>query len=342
MFRARPDLGSARNHHHPRVVAITGASSGVGRACARAFAATGDDVALIARSPDALKSAAMEAERLGRRALVLPLDVSHAQQVEDAATEIEDELGPIDVWVNDAMVSVYSPVFSLRADEVARVTAVNYLGTVYGTMAALRRMRARDAGTIVQVGSGLAYRSIPLQAPYCASKHAIRAFTEATRTELLHEGSRVRITMVQLPGLNTPHFTRVRSRMPRAVRPVAPVFTPELAAKTVLRAADRPRREYVVGGRTALTIAAQKAAPGLLDRYLAWTGFRSQVTVDPATTQEDNLFEPLPGDPGATGPFEAEARDRSIQATISTHRAAIAAGGISLGVIAVPASRARR
>lgn len=319
------------------VVAITGASSGVGRACARRFASRGDSVALIARNTDALKEAAREVEHAGGLALILPIDVSVADELEQAADEIESSLGPIDVWVNDAMVSIYSPSWELAPAEVERVTAVNYLGTVYGTLTALRRMRPRDAGAIVQVGSGLAYRAIPLQAPYCASKHAIRAFTESVRTELLHERSGVAITMVQLPGLNTPHFTRVRARIPRAPRPVAPVYTADLAARAVVYAAEHPRRrEYVVGGVTAAMIAAQKLAPGLLDRYLALAGFASQMTKSQnIRSRADNLFETLPEDPGSDGPFASEAKDRSLHGLLSRHRLRLGLAVLAAGVIGV-------
>jgi short-subunit dehydrogenase len=320
-----------------RVVAITGASSGVGRASARRFAARGDSVALIARSGDALKEAAREVEDAGARALILPLDVSDAQRVEDAAFEIERDLGPLDVWVNAAMVSVYAPAWDLQAGEVARVAAVNYLGTINGTLSALRRMRARDRGTIVQVGSGLAHRAIPLQAAYCASKHAIRGFTESLRTELLHDRSHVRVTIVQLPGLNTPHFTRVRSRLPRAPRPVAPVYTPDLAARAIVYAAGHPqRREYVVGAVTSLMISAQKLVPAALDRYLARTGFDSQMTDDTIAWRDGNLFDVIEGDPGADGPFLDEAHDRSVQGFLSRHRlalgltASVAAGALGI------------
>lgn len=322
-----------------RVVVITGASSGVGRATARRFGARGDAVALIARNADALKEAAREIEARGGRALVLPVDAADAAKLEAAATEIERELGPIDVWVNNAMVSVYAPVWDLAAEEVARVTEVNYLGTVNGTIAALKRMRPRDKGVIVQVGSGLAYRAIPLQAPYCASKHAIRAFTESVRTELMHDGSAVRVTSVQLPGLNTPHFTHVRSRLPRTPRPVAPIYTSDLAARAIVYAADHPRRrEYVVGAITSLMILAQKVAPGLLDRYLARTGLDPQMTDEPAAERAGNLFDVVEGDPGADGPFTAEARDRSVHAFVSRHRGI----GLALVALAAGASRVRR
>lgn len=277
--------------------------------------------------------AAREVEEAGGRALILSVDVCDAAAVEEAATGIEEELGSIDVWVNDAMASVYSPVWELTSSEAARVMDVNYLGTVNGTLSALRRMRARDSGTIVQVGSGLAYRAIPLQAAYCASKHAIRAFTESVRTELFYDGSRVRITIVQLPGLNTPHFTLVRSRMTRGVRPVPPIYTPELAARAVAYAADHPmRREYVVGALTALMLLGQKLAPGLLDRYLAATGIPSQLTPERTEPRDGNLFAPLPGDPGASGPFADEARDRSVQWILSRHRRPLVLAGVAAAI----------
>jgi NAD(P)-dependent dehydrogenase (short-subunit alcohol dehydrogenase family) len=309
-----------------RVVVVTGATSGVGRAATRAFGGRGDAVALIGRDSDGLKDAAREIEAFGGRALVVPADVSISDEVERAADAAASELGPIDVWVNNAMVSVFSFVREMSPEEYERVTAVNYLGTVYGTLAALRGMRARSSGVIVQVGSGLAYRAIPLQSAYCASKHAIRAFTESLRTELLHEGSPVRVTMVQLPGLNTPHFLLARSRMPRQVRPVAPVYSPEVAARAIVYAADHPaRREYVVGGVTAAMIAAQKVAPWALDLYLARTGIASQMTGEPAAARDGNLTAPLPGDPGARGPFADEAHPHSLQALLSRGRNPFAA-----------------
>lgn len=324
----------------PRVIAMTGASSGVGRACARLFGARGDAVALIARNTVALKEAAREVEDAGGQALALPADVSDASQVDEAASLAEQNFGPLDLWVNDAMVSVYSPVWELEPEEVARVIEVNVLGTVYGTQAALKRMRPRDRGTIVQVGSGLAYRAIPLQAPYCASKHAVRAFTESVRTELLHDGSGVRITIVHLPGLNTPHVTLARSRMPRGVRPVAPIYTPEVAARAVAYAADHPgRREYVVGAVTALMILGQKVAPGLLDRYLARSGFDAQMTDEKAEFRPGNLFAPLPGDPGADGPFAAEAHEDDVFTFFSRNRGPLALAAGAVAAIAVALHR---
>jgi NAD(P)-dependent dehydrogenase (short-subunit alcohol dehydrogenase family) len=312
------------------VVVITGASSGVGRACAREFARRGVRLALIARGRDGLEAAQREVEKLGGRGIVFPLDVAEAEAVDAAARAIEEELGPIDVWVNNAMLSVFSPIAELSADEVRRVTEVTYLGSVHGTLSALRRMRPRDRGVIVQVGSALAYRAIPLQAAYCAAKHALEGFTESLRCELLHDGSNVRVTMVQLPALNTPHFSVVRTRLPRHPKPVPPIFQPELAARAVALAAEHPRRELWVGGPTARALLGNKIAPGLLDRYLGRTGYDSQqteVTVEP--NRPDNLADPLPGDCGAHGIFDAEAHSRSVQFLALAHRRLLAAGAVA-------------
>src|SRR5215218_2864905 len=260
----------------PEVVVITGASAGVGRATAREFARRGAHVALIARGRDGLEGARREVERAGGRALVLPLDVSDADAVEQAAELTVRELGPIDVWVNNAMLSVFSPVTEMRPEEYKRVTEVTYLGYVYGTLAALRRMLPRDRGVIVQVGSALAYRGIPLQSAYCGAKHAVQGFTESVRCELIHDGSGVKITMVQLPALNTPQFGWVRNRLPRKPQPVPPIYQPEVAADAIVWAARHYRREWVVGGSTALAIAGDKVAPGLGDWYLARQGYDAQ------------------------------------------------------------------
>jgi short-subunit dehydrogenase len=306
------------------VVVITGASAGVGRACARAFARRGAHLALLARGADGLEVAAAEARALGVQALPIPTDVADHTQVEAAAESVERELGAIDVWVNNAMLSVFSPVKELEAEEVRRVTEVTYLGYVHGTLAALRRMLPRDEGVIVQVGSALAYRAIPLQAAYCAAKHAIEGFTESLRCELGHERSNVRVTMVQLPALNTPHFSVVRSRLPRHPKPVPPIFEPELAAEAVVWAAEHPRRELIVGFSTLKALLANKVGPGLVDRYLARTGYDSQQTDAPvASTRPDNLWQALPGDRGAHGIFGDEARERSLQFWATTHRRAL-------------------
>jgi NAD(P)-dependent dehydrogenase (short-subunit alcohol dehydrogenase family) len=307
------------------VVVITGASSGVGRACAHEFARRGARLGLIARGRDGLEAARREVEALGGRALVLPLDVADAEAVEAAALAVEEQLGPIDVWINNAMLSVFSPIAELSAEEVRRVTEVTYLGYVHGTISALRRMRPRDRGVIVQVGSALAYRAIPLQAAYCAAKHAIEGFNESLRCELLHDGSSVSVTMVQLPALNTPHFSVVRTRLPRHPKPVPPIFQPELAARAIAYAAEHPRRELWVAGSTARAVLGNKLAPALLDRYLARNGYEAQQTAEPVELERaDNLARPLPGDRGAHGIFDGEAHARSLQFLAVTHRRLLA------------------
>jgi len=316
------------------VVVVTGASAGVGRAAVRAFARKGADVALIARGVDGREAARREVESDGGRALVLPVDVADADAIDAAADRIERELGPIDVWVNNAMVSVFSPVKELRADEIKRVTEVTYLGVVYGTLAALKRMLPRDRGAIVQVGSALAYRGIPLQAAYCGAKHAIQGFTESLRCELLHDGSGVHVTMVHLPAMNTPQFDWVKSRMPRKPQPVPPIYAPEIAADAIVWAAGQRRREISVGGVTAAVIWGNKFASGLVDRYLARTGYDSQQTDEPADPyRPDNLWQPLPGDHGAHGRFGDRATRRSPQTWINERLPAlamIAVGGAAL------------
>jgi len=314
-------------------VVVTGASSGVGRATARAFAAKGADVALIARGAAGLAAAAQEVEEAGGRALVLRLDVADAEAVEAAAGRVEAELGPIDVWVNCAMTAVLAPVKDTTAAQFRRVTEVTYLGYVHGTLAALDRMLPRDRGVIIQVGSALAYRAIPLQATYCGAKHAIKGFTDALRCELLHDRSGVRVTMVQLPGLNTPQFGQVETTLDRHPQPVPPIYQPELAARAVLWAAEHPRREVYVGEPTPLLIWAGRLAPGLVDRYLARTNYQAQQTDQPIPADRPSyLWEPLPGDPGAHGIFDDLAHERSVQYTLATHRAAtaVAVAGVAL------------
>jgi NAD(P)-dependent dehydrogenase (short-subunit alcohol dehydrogenase family) len=319
---------------HGKVVVITGASSGVGRACTRAFARRGAHIALIARGRDGLEAAQREVEELGGRALVFPLDVADADAVEAGAAAAEEQLGPIDVWVNNAMLSVFSPIAELSADEVRRVTEVTYLGYVHGTLAALRRMRPCDRGVIVQLGSALAYRAIPLQGAYCAAKHAIEGFTESLRCELLHERSKVRVTMVQLPALNTPHFSVVRTRLPRHPKPVPPIFQPELAGRAVVLAAEHPRREIWVGGSTVRALLGNKVVPGLLDRYLGRFGYAAQQTNEPADTdRRDNLVVPLPGDRGAHGIFDGEAHARSMQFLALAHRRLLATSAAAAGLV---------
>src|SRR6184192_4221127 len=267
----------------PEVIVITGASAGVGRATVQAFARRGAQLGLIARGPDGLEAARKEVEQLGGSALVFALDVANAEKVEEAAARVEEEFGPIEIWVNNAMVSVFSPVKEMTAEEFHRVTEVTYLGVVYGTLAALRRMLPRDRGSIVQVGSALAYRGIPLQAAYCGAKHAIQGFTESLRCELLHDKSNVRVTMVQLPAMNTPQFDWVKSRLPRQPQPVPPIYEPEIAADAIVWAAAHRRRELSVGGPTVTAIWANKIASGVFDRYLARSGYDSQQTDQPVS-----------------------------------------------------------
>jgi short-subunit dehydrogenase len=324
-----------------RVVVITGASSGVGRATARAFAAKGARLGLIARGRDGLEAARSEAESLGSAAVCVPADVADAEQVEAAAVVIEGEFGPPDVWVNNAMLSVFSPVKELAPEEVRRVTEVTYLGTVYGTLAALRRMLPRERGTVVQVGSALAYRAIPLQAAYCGAKHAIQGFTESLRTELLHDRSGVEVTMVHLPALNTPQFDVVRSKLPRRAKPVPPIFQPELAAEAIVWAAQHPRREVIVAGSTLKAVLADKLAPGVAERYLARMGYDAQQTDEAEDSERaDNLSAPLPGDRGAHGRFDQQARTESVQFWLTRHRDLLATLGAAALVAA--ARRGRR
>ncbi|HTU90930.1 MAG TPA: SDR family oxidoreductase [Gemmataceae bacterium] len=315
------------------VVVVTGASAGVGRATVQAFARRGAHIGLLARGRDGLEGARRDAERLGGKGLVLPTDVADSEQVERAATAVEDAFGPIDIWVNDAMVSVFSPVKEITAADYRRVTEVTYLGTVHGTMSALRRMLPRDRGTIIQVGSALAYRGIPLQSAYCGAKHAIQGFTESLRSELMHDKSSVKITMVQMPGLNTPQFDWSKNRLPRKPQPVPPIYQPEVAAEAIYHAAHHYRREWYVGGPTAIVIPGNKVAPGLGDWYLGKTGFQSQQADEPANPEApNNLYEPLPGDHGAHGRFDRLAHGFSWQLWLDQHRGWLAAGGL-LGLL---------
>ncbi len=316
------------------VVVVTGASAGVGRATVRAFADRGASVALLARGIDGLEGARADVLARGGRALVIPTDVSDAAAVEAAAEQAERQLGPIDVWVNNAMVSVFSPVRELQPDEIRHVTEVTYLGVVYGTLAALKRMLPRNHGSIVQVGSALAYRGIPLQAAYCGAKHAIQGFTESLRCELLHDGSAVHVAMVQLPAMNTPQFDWVRSRLPRKPQPVPPIYEPEVAADAIVWAAAHRRREISVGGPTVAAIWANKVVSPLLDRYLARTGYDSQQTDEPADpNRPDNLWRPLAGDHGPHGRFASRSTSSSPQTWINERLPALAmlmAGGAAL------------
>jgi NAD(P)-dependent dehydrogenase (short-subunit alcohol dehydrogenase family) len=324
-----------------QTVVVTGASGGIGRAVARAYGARGANVALLARGEQGLDGAVRDVRAAGGTALAVPVDVADPEQVDAAADRVEQALGPIDVWVNVAFTSVFAPFTEITAQEYRRVTEVSYLGYVYGTMAALTRMRNRDRGTIVQVGSALAYRGIPLQTAYCGAKHAIQGFHEALRCELLHVKSNVHVTMVQMPAVNTPQFSWVLSRMPRHAQPVPPIYQPELAARGVLYAADHPRRrEYWVGASTALTLAANAIAPGLLDRYLAKTGFDAQQT--PQRQNPDapvNLWEPADGtdgkDFGAHGIFDTRAHDSDPQLWASQHHGLLAGAAAAVTTAAV-------
>ncbi len=324
------------------VVVITGASAGVGRAAVREFARRGAWIGLVARGQDGLKAARREVIEAGGKALVLPADVADPRQVEDAAEQVERKLGPIDIWVNNAMASVFSPIRQMTAEEFKRVTEVTYLGYVYGTLAALKRMLPRDRGTIVHVGSALAYRSIPLQSAYCAAKHAVLGFFASLRTELLHDGSNVRTTMVQMPALNTPQFGWVKSRLPRKAQPVPPIYQPEVAARAIYYAAHHPeRREYFLGWSTLKAIYGNKLAPSLADHYLARTGYDSQQhdgAEDPR--RPNNLWEPVAGDHGAHGAFDSRAREHSLELWLDTHRALLGLAGV--GVLAALLGSAKK
>src|SRR5579883_1553552 len=308
------EMGVIKMTAVPEVVAITGASAGLGRAIVQRFAREKAHIGLIARGEEGLEGARREVEEAGGKALVLPTDVADAAKVEAAAAAIEREFGPIDIWVNDAMVTVFSPFLEITPDEFRRVTEVTYLGFVYGTLAALKRMIPRDRGTIVQVGSALAYRSIPLQSAYCGAKAAIRGFTDSIRCELHHDNSNVYITMVQMPAVNTPQFDWIKNNMPHKSQPVPPIFQPEVAAEAIVWAATHKRRELYVGTPTVEAILGNKVAPGLLDRYLGQTGYKSQQTEQPEDhNRPSNLWEPLPGDHGAHGRFDDRAQDYSTQ-----------------------------
>ena len=306
---------------HIRTVVVTGASAGLGRAIALEFARHGDRVALLARDTARLKEAAEEVAQAGGHALALPTDVAEWHDVEASASRVADELGPVDVWVNNAMSSVFAPFTELTVEEFTRATAVSYLGFVHGTKAALASMLERDRGAIVQVGSALAYRAIPLQSAYCGAKHAIVGFTSSLRTELRHAGSGVKVTMVHMPALNTPQFDWVRSYLRMKPQPVAPIYQPEVGARAVRYAAEHPqRRSYYVGVSTSLTVTANKFVPGLLDRYLARTGYDSQQSDEPdGTDRPDNLFEPVVGGFGAHGRFDDRSSGHAPWAWVRRH-----------------------
>ncbi|MFC7551016.1 SDR family oxidoreductase [Plantactinospora sp. GCM10030261] len=327
-------MGSLR---HSKVAVVTGATAGVGRAVVRELAGLGMRVGLLARGSTGLAAAAEDVRAAGGEPLPIETDVSDYRQVAAAADRVSAELGPIDLWINDAFTSVFAPFVDVEPEEFRRVTEVTYLGYVYGTRVALDRMLPRDSGTIVQVGSALAYRSIPLQSAYCGAKHAIVGFTESVRTELLHSHSRVRITQVHLPAVNTPQFEWVLSRLDRHAQPVPPIYQPEVAARAIVHAADHPRRrEYWVGASTVATIMANRLIPGLLDRYLGRTGFASQQTDEPAPPDRpSNLWHPVDDgrgtDAGAHGGFDDRAHDRSPQVWLSRHRPLLTAGAVAAG-----------
>jgi NAD(P)-dependent dehydrogenase (short-subunit alcohol dehydrogenase family) len=324
-----------------QTVAITGASAGIGRAAARLFGQRGDRVGLIARGQAGLEAAAADVRRGGGTALAVPADVADFAQVDAAAQRIEDALGPIDVWVNVAFTSVFAPFDEITPQEFRRVTEVTYLGFVHGTKAALGRMRPRDHGVIVQVGSALGERSIPLQSAYCGAKHAINGFTSSLRCELLHDKSAVRVTLVQMPAVNTPQFSWVRSRLPRPPQPVPPIYQPEVAARGIVFAADHPqRRQYFVGASTAATILANRVAPALLDRYLARTGYDSQQTGGrEGAGRPQNLWQPADGPPGADygahGEFDDRSHPHSAQLFLSHHRRTATAAGVAAAAAGV-------
>ena len=325
------------------VVVITGATAGVGRATARAFAGRGAHVALLARDADRLEATRRELEALGGKGIGIPVDVSDAAAIERAAETIEENLGEIDIWVNAAMVTVLAPLDEIAPQEFARVTEVTYLGNVYATMAALKRMLPRDRGTIVQVGSALAHHSIPLQAPYCGAKHAVKGYTEALRIELLHRGSRVHVTLVDMPALNTPQFDWALNRMPKRARPVAPVYQPEVAARAIVWAAHHRRARVDVGLSSLLTRWADKLAPGLLDRYLARGAVGAQQTDERSNPAgSGNLWQSVAGERGAHGRFGGEAYAHSIQLWATSHRGWLAFAGAVLALGAVCASAGRR
>jgi short-subunit dehydrogenase len=314
------------------VVVITGASAGVGRAVVREFAKRKASIGLIARGEERLESARQEVERLGGEALALPTDVADAERVEEAARKMMAAFGRIDVWINDAMTTIFAPFKEIQPDEFKRATEVTYLGCVYGTMAALKHMLPRNKGTIIQIGSALAYRSIPLQSAYCGAKHAIVGFTDSLRCELIHDQSNIHLTVVHLPAMNTPQFSWCRTRLSRHPQPVPPIFEPEVGARAVYYAAHHRRREIFVGGPTVKAIYGQDVAPGFVDRYLGTHGYDTQQTSEPVLSDRpDNLFEPVPGDYAAHGIFTSVAKKCSVQNWINLRRIplGLAAAGVA-------------
>jgi short-subunit dehydrogenase len=339
-----------KNSNQGKVVVVTGASAGVGRAVVAEFARQGAHIGLIARGRERLEAAKREVEDLGGKALVLPVDVADAQQVEDAAERVERELGPIDIWINDAMTTIFAPFLKIKPDEFKRATEVTYLGQVYGTMAALKRMHARNSGTIVQVCSALSYRSIPLQSPYCGAKHAILGFTDSIRSELIHDRSNVHITAVMLPAMNTPQFSWCRTRLPRHPQPVPPIFQPEVGARAIVWAASHKRREVYVGWPTVEAIYGEEIAPAFADRYLAKHAIDGQQTSEPVSSDRpDNLFEPIQGEYAAHGIFDDRAKSFSVQSSINLelmnltgHRGLAAFAAIVLAGLLFAGLRKRR
>lgn len=320
------------------VIVVTGATAGVGRATVRRFARRGARIGLLARGHDGLEATRRDVESLGGEALELPTDVADAEQVEQAAAQVEERFGPIDIWVNNAMTSVFSPVKEMEPEEYLRVTEVTYLGVVYGTLAALRRMLPRNRGTIVQVGSALAFRGIPLQSAYCGAKHAIQGFTESLRTELMHDGSDVFVGIVHMPALNTPQFDWVKSRMPNKPQPVPPIFQPEVAAEAIDYAAHNRRRQLLVGGPTVKTVYGNRIASWYADRYLAEHGYSSQQTNERADPDRpNNLWQPVAGDFGAHGAFDARASRHSTELWADEHRTLLALAGAGLAAVAAAA-----
>lgn len=312
------------------VIVITGASGGIGRAAARAFARPGARIALLARGERGLTAAKAEVEGAGALALAIPTDVSNESQVEAAAAQVEHEWGHIDVWVNNAMATIFGPISSLRGDQIKRATEVTYLGAVYGTLSALKRMRARNRGVIVQVGSALAYRAIPLQAPYCAAKHALRGFTDSLRSELIHDQSNIKLTMVHLSAFNTPQFDWALNLVGKRSMPVPPIFQPELAAEAIVWAARNPRREVFVGWPAVKAVTANKIFPGLLDRMLAKQGYSGQITAEPLPPHAcANLYDPCDANPGAHGRFDRQSKDSSMQWWFTKHRPLALGGAIA-------------
>jgi NAD(P)-dependent dehydrogenase (short-subunit alcohol dehydrogenase family) len=320
----------------PEVVMITGASAGIGRATAQAFAKRGAHIGLLARGREGLEGAKRDVEKLGGRGLVLVADVADDKAVEAAAEKLEVEFGPIDIWINDAMASVFSPIIEMTPDEYRRVTDVTYLGYVWGTMAALRRMRPRNRGVIIHVGSALAYRGIPLQSAYCAAKHAIQGFTDSLRCELIHDKKDIHVCIVEMPAVNTPQFGWVKSRLPNKAQPVPPIFQPEVAARAIVFAATHKRREIYVGLPTVEAIVVNKIAPGLLDKYLAKTCFKAQQTDEPKNPgQPDNLFAPVEHDFGAHGTFDSRAKNFSVELWLDKNRGMVFAIMLILAAVSV-------